>query len=234
MTSLSRVPSIEPLADRPKTMGWMTTFNDLITLLMVFFVLLFALSSIDIQRYHKFRRTLQSATGILLEERNTSVGILTADAPVQAAATVDAPIAAHHLEALVETEGLEAEYTHGGVRITLSDTLLFASGSAQLTAEGLKMLERIGSMIETSRRAVRVEGHTDDVPIETARFPSNWELSTQRAVNVVKYFIDHAKVEPKRLSAAGYGASRPRVANDSRAARTRNRRVEIILGAYTP
>jgi chemotaxis protein MotB len=224
-----RGKSTEMVADRPKHLGWITTFNDLITLLMVFFVLLFALSSIDLQRYKQFQGTLQSSMGVLHEGRGTSVNVVGGDQPIRPT-TAETEEAGRNFAALSQTEGLEAEYTPRGIRLTLSDELLFASGSAQLTDQGLKMLDRVGMVIKALERTIRVEGHTDDLPIATYRFPSNWELSTQRAVNVVKYFSDRAGIAPDLLSAAGYGESRPREANDSPAARSRNRRVEIILG----
>ena len=76
---------------------------------------------------------------------------------------------------------------------------------------------------------MRVEGHTDNIPIQTARFPSNWELSVARAVNVVKYFAEVSNIDPQRLSAVGYGESRPVAANDTASNRVKNRRVEILL-----
>jgi chemotaxis protein MotB len=222
--------STEMVADRPKHPGWITTFNDLITLLMVFFVLLFALSSIDMHRYKKFQGTLQSTMGVLHEGRDTSVNVVGGDQPIQLQTTAETAEMGRSFATLNQTEGLEAEFTPRGIQLTLSDELLFASGSAQLTDQGLKMLDRVGVAIKALERTVRVEGHTDDLPIATHRFPSNWELSTQRAVNVVKYFSDRAGIAPDLLSAAGYGASRPREVNDSPVARSRNRRVEIILG----
>ena len=84
-------------------------------------------------------------------------------------------------------------------------------------------------MIKKTKYYVRVEGHTDDTPINTKRFPSNWELSTARAVNVVKHFVESGKVVPQRMSAAGYGESKPLFSNDTRDHKARNRRVEITL-----
>ena len=84
-------------------------------------------------------------------------------------------------------------------------------------------------MIQKTSNHVRVEGHTDNVPINTKRFPSNWELSTSRAVNVIKYFIRQRKVKPQRLSAVGYGESKPVFSNDTPENRARNRRVEIVI-----
>jgi chemotaxis protein MotB len=135
---------------------------------------------------------------------------------------------------LRRTDGLEAEYTARGIQLTLNDEMLFTTGSAQLTESGMKMLVRVGAVIRSLERSVQVEGHTDLRPIATTQFPSNWELSTQRAVNVVKYFVERVGIPPQLLSAAGYGESRPREADDSASAHSRNRRVEIILGERVP
>ena len=89
---------------------------------------------------------------------------------------------------------------------------------------------KVSSIIRRFNRNIRVEGHTDNRPIATGRYPSNWELSTARATQVVKYLIDPGGIVPSRLSAAGYGDSKPRVDNDTVENRSKNRRVEIILG----
>jgi chemotaxis protein MotB len=108
--------------------------------------------------------------------------------------------------------------------------LLFQSGSASLTEEGLRLLGQINAVIKPLQRQVRVEGHTDDRPIATTRYPSNWELSAARAIGVVNYFSNQGGMPASRLSAAGYGAFKPRGANDNEVQRAANRRVEIILG----
>jgi chemotaxis protein MotB len=90
-------------------------------------------------------------------------------------------------------------------------------------------LDKIADALDKIPYAVRVEGHTDNVPIQTRGFPSNWELSVARAVNVVKYFAEVSNIDPKRLSAVGYGESRPVASNDTRPNRAKNRRVEIFL-----
>ncbi|MBT8339421.1 MAG: flagellar motor protein MotB, partial [Desulfatitalea sp.] len=124
----------------------------------------------------------------------------------------------------------EARYTPQGIQLTLDEALLFPSARAQLTGEGLAMLEQISRAIKPLNRHIRVVGHTDDRPIRSRRFASNWELSAARAVSVVAFFIQQGGIAPTRLSAAGYGASRPRAPNDTPGNRARNRRVEIILG----
>lgn len=214
-------------------MVWMTTFNDLMTLLMVFFVLLFAMGSLDSQRFQNFQNGLQSAMGVLNEGRHAAEGLISdrqgavADRPVEESPAGDRPA---DFQELIRTTGLEAEYTHKGIRLTLNDQLLFQSGSAALTEDGLRLLGQIIAVVKPMQRQVRIEGHTDDRPIATSRYPSNWELSTARAIGVVNFFIDHGGIPASFFSAAGYGSFRPRVPNDSEAHRAVNRRVEIILG----
>jgi chemotaxis protein MotB len=213
--------------------GWLTTFNDLATLLMVFFVLLFAMGSLDARRFKNFQNALQSAMGILHEGRRVPVGLISDETKIEAPSTETSQAPADSndpLEQIQKTQGLEAKYTPRGIQLTLNDSLLFQSGSATLTADGENLLRRVSRIIEPIGRRVRVEGHSDNVPIATARYPSNWELSTARAVNVVKYFVQQGRIDPGLLSAVGYADVKPRVSNDSEAQRAKNRRVEIILG----
>ncbi len=219
------------------SMSWLTTFNDMVTLLMVFFVLLFTLGSMDAKRFKHFQSSLQSAMGVLYEGRNAPVGLIssetvtTGDGDESAVDPASAPVDPFDpFDALRLTEGLEAVYTPKGIQLTLNDRLLFGSGSAQLTMDGLLLLAEISRIIKPLGREIRVEGHTDDRPISTALYPSNWELSTARAIRVVKYLVESGRIAPDLLSAAGYGDSKSRVPNDSEAHRARNRRVEIILG----
>lgn len=207
---------------------WLTTFNDLITLLMVFFVLLFAMGNMDVNRFQRFQNALQSAVGVLNAGKQAPVGILS-EKSSDASSHLSADQASDELNQLDHTSGLEAEYTKRGIQLILNDELLFTSGSARLTRRGVALLNKVARIIGPLNRRVRVEGHTDNVPISTERYPSNWELSTARAVEVVKYLSRNGDVPARNLSAAGYGASRPRAENDSKSGRSKNRRVAIIL-----
>lgn len=213
--------------------GWLTTFNDLATLLMVFFVLLFAMGSLDVRRFKNFQNGLQSAMGVLYEGQHAPVGLISEATKTEAPSTETSQAPADSndsLEQIQQTQGLEATYTARGIQLTLNDSLLFQSGRATLTADGERLLQRVSRIIKPIGRRIRVEGHSDNIPITTARYPSNWELSTARAVNVVKYFIHQGRIDPRLLSAVGYADVKPRVSNDSKAQRAKNRRVEIILG----
>jgi chemotaxis protein MotB len=214
------------------TQSWLVTFNDMITLLMVFFVLLFAMSGMDSKRFDRAKNALQSALGVLNGGQHALDGIVssrnnTLSPPVETAAEESA--AADQGKSLKGTAGIQAEYTPKGIHLTLDDKLLFASGSAHLSEGGAALLDKVARVIKPLRRRIRVEGHTDNRPIATPLYPSNWELSTARAISVVKYMIDRAGIAPQSLSAAGYGDSRPLEKNDSQAHMARNRRVEIIL-----
>jgi chemotaxis protein MotB len=210
---------------------WLTTFNDMITLLMVFFVLLFSMSSLDVQHFNNFQNALQSAMGILHPGQHSPDGTIAKAGrdPSLPAGTDDVNETGRPLNPLHDTDGLEAEYTPKGIHLTLNDNLLFKSGSARLTLKGRALLDKVVNIIGPLGRYIRIEGHTDDVPIATHQYPSNWELSTARAISVVKHMQDDGAVPPQRLSAAGYGASKPRVANNSKENRAKNRRVDIIL-----
>jgi chemotaxis protein MotB len=254
-------------------MAWLTTFNDLMTLLMVFFVLMFSMGTIDSRKIKKFQHTLQSGLGMLLAGKEVKVGVIEplvrriaednrtveeliedlkkdyhelsgsdsetdsiedeslddsslsdGDKPERTPGRVD-----HALDALTIDPDIKVTYTEKGARVTLENKILFKLGIADINPEGLPTLDKIIRVIEKSPNPARVEGHTDNIPIHTEKFPSNWELSVARAVNVVKYFIEGGGIDPGRLSAVGYGDSRPLYPDDSQEARARNRRVEIVI-----
>lgn len=140
------------------------------------------------------------------------------------------------------TAGLKNEIAAGQVQISqlkgkltlnMVDQILFDSGSADVKAEGKKVLDKVGEALnKVADKDVRIEGHTDNKPLSAAlqsKFPSNWELSTARATSVSRYLIEHDGVDPKRLGAAGYGEFRPKESNDTAEGRAKNRRIEIIL-----
>lgn len=225
------------------SVGWLTTFNDLMTLLMVFFVLIFTLGSTDVNMMKEFQFALRSGLGILGEGSRMSIAIKQSATPISLQGQLtqaqgetvpeDEPVEADTIdEALGEfaaQPGVNVRYSEEGAHISFEDGLFFNFGKADLNTSGFALLDKMALLIHKIPSAVRVEGHTDNVPIHTDRFPSNWELSIARAVSVVKYFAAAGKINPQRLSAVGYGESRPLVPNDAPANRARNRRVEIVL-----
>ena len=136
-------------------------------------------------------------------------------------------------EKLNNIDGLEATIVEEGLLVIMGDKVLFKTGMAELELVAHSNLKMLGTVIRDVDCSIRIEGHTDDVPIHTDRYPSNWELSAARAVVVVKYFISECGIAPERLSAAGYADSKPRWPNDNVLHRAKNRRVEITLATQT-
>lgn len=239
-----------PEEPKDATQSWLLTFNDLSTNLMVFFVLVFALSSIDIQKFKEFSGSFQSGMGVLHEGKKVSVKVVPpyepgmapqAHTPGEEAPEVtesDASNEAHEgpksllmeaVKALEGETGVTTLYDQGALRIRLQDTLLFGSGSAEISPAAGPLLGKIARILLQVPLRIRVEGHTDTMPIATDRFPSNWELSIARAVNVLHHLIEPGGIKPERLCAVGYGETRPLFSNDSPETRRVNRRVEIVV-----
>jgi chemotaxis protein MotB len=194
--------------------SWLLPYVDVISLLLAFLILALAMSKVSL---HKFEM-------------------------VSAALTRTAPppsldLLKEKIDQMIELQGLQAQVKtvvdDTGLRMELKNALLFDSGQADITAGGRTAIDRVIKLLPTidSRYQIAIEGHTDDVPIHTARFDSNWDLSSARAINVLKLFTA-AGISPQRLSAQGYAETRPAttVAGDGPAqtrARSENRRVVI-------
>lgn len=211
------------------TAKWLTTFNDLMTLLLTFFVLLFTMSSLDFKKMKTFQSSLQSALGILEPGNMTEVEIR--QVPVNS--LIEHDIYEEMIENLrkdLENEsGVEVCETDAGMMIRFKETILFECGEAELDVGAFEMLNIVAKALKKMDCPITIEGHTDDIPINTQRFPSNWELSTARAVSVVKHLAEVGGIPPRRLSAVGYGESKPLYDNDNPEHQSKNRRVEILL-----
>ncbi|KXS37078.1 MAG: chemotaxis protein MotB [Halomonadaceae bacterium T82-2] len=126
--------------------------------------------------------------------------------------------------------GVEVSRVKGGINLRIQDHLLFGSGDAALTGGGREMINQLVAILQRYDGEISVEGHTDSVPIDTPRFPSNWELSSARATAILRYLVQ-AGIDPERLRAVGYADTRPLQSNRSAAGRAANRRVEVIIHA---
>ncbi|AOQ22871.1 Motility protein B [Moorella thermoacetica] len=218
---------------------WLLTYSDLITLLMIFFVVMYAISDTNAQKMaalaNSLAQTLTGAptTGILTSGGLTSIVPGIAPAPGQGDEGAELARARAELQQYIQQEGLESQVTlnteERGLVVSVADAVLFPKGSADLTPEARALLRQVGRALARLPNYLRVEGHTDNLPINTPAFPSNWELSTARATNVVKVLISEAGIKPERLSATGYGEYRPVAPNNSEADMARNRRVDIVV-----
>jgi chemotaxis protein MotB len=142
--------------------------------------------------------------------------------------------AAQRIKEAVKKEGLEdavkVKVTESGIAVKLSDPIGFDLGESEIKPELIPTLKNICEIVNSlPTTQIRVEGHTDDLPIRSYKFPSNWELSSSRALNVVKFMASDGRIEPSRLSAIGYGEYRPLVPNTSDENRKMNRRIEIFV-----
>ncbi len=223
-------------------MRWLLTYADMITLLLALFIILFAISTISRVKFERLATAISGGfsgtdalnqppgTGNLGKARGlTEQSRLDDEAVlanlVEVKARLDRYIAEQRLQSKVQTR----IDTQGLVITLLSDKAYYDSGSAQLRPETKRLLDVVGAQIVAVRNDVRVEGNTDDVPIATASYPTNWELSAARATGVTRYLVERDRIVPTRISFAGYGEYRPRVANDSAAHRQQNRRVDIVI-----
>lgn len=213
---------------------WLITYADLITLLLAYFVVMFAISQTDLEKFQKLAAAMRQAFNVIVDP-----GVLEGTSQPGTGFFMDLPTRnraymriSSTLAQLARERGLEGQLSvntkREGVVISISTSVLFDSGSAQIRPESRPALDAIAELIRDMPNEVRVAGHTDDIP-PLPKWPSNWELSTARAVQVVKYLITEGEVDPRRLSAIGYAEYRPLFPNDTPEHRQKNRRVEILI-----
>ncbi|MCK5256973.1 MAG: OmpA family protein, partial [Deltaproteobacteria bacterium] len=220
------------------TMKWMVTFSDLITLLLTFFVLLLTMCSLEAGKVQQFQAACTDAMGVLLEgkfsevqERIISSSNKHIDEQALKMENLLRQFSGIKTMLISKDKGrrLKFKELERGLSIVIRDDLLFGSGKSEINPEGISVLRDIGSKFENFEGRVIVEGHTDNVSISTEKFPSNWELSISRAVNIVRFLAEEVGVKLIKMSAVGYADTKPVVSNDTSENRRKNRRVEIIL-----
>jgi len=242
---------------------WLVSYADFMTLLFATFVVLYALSQVDISAYGDLQDSLKKAfaSPSLLEGSDSilpgaSSGIMAGtvgeggNGPGNPSESFVPPIMEYlnakyeeksfkdiqkdieKMDKAGEIEGVEVTIDDRGLHINLKDSdLFFHSGEAKLKPATFKTLDKIADLIKKkfARHLVRIEGHTDNIPIRSNSFPSNWELSSARACSVARYFIETKDFDPGLIAAIGYANNKPLVANNSEKNRRKNRRVEIIV-----
>lgn len=214
---------------------WLVSYADLVTLLLAFFTTLYAASTVDATKLEPLSSSLQHAFDAPVQATTAPEhGEPTLVPPVEIVARQSAMEALRRkldaalAEAIAERR-VEVIQDVRGLVISLPDDAAFPSASTGMAPAALEMIDRVAGTVQQLSNPIRIEGHTDDVPIQTARYGSNWELSTARASSVVAHLIREAGIEPARLSAAGYGEFHPRVPNTSLENRARNRRIDIVV-----
>lgn len=224
---------------------WLVSYADFITLLFAFFTMMYGMSTVDAK---KFRAVAQAMQIAFEREAPGALGRIGVGDPMQpndggdgllpgargfgpgsgdALAMLEREISAR-LGAAIALHQVSVQRDARGLVISIREAGSFQTGRADLSPTAIDVLNEIGAAIAGSDHPIRVEGHTDDVPIRTDRFASNWELSTARATNVIAHLVSTG-AGPQRLSAAGYAEFHPYVPNDSEAHRASNRRVDIVI-----
>lgn len=223
---------------RPKknTGNWIVTYSDLVTLLLVFFVLMYVLTpSIDQSTFDNFISFFNNSTGVMdqtsaVQQNNSDDSD---DAEIEEVREeinnewvyVEDFLEMHGLSAHVEIEG-----SMDGIKITLSDSLTFESGSSELLPVAESVLGIIAEMFDERIAKTEVQGHTDDVPIsKNSLYRSNWHLGAARAVTVVEFLRNRSELRPENFKASSFGEFRPISTNETLTGRRQNRRVEIYV-----
>jgi len=206
------------------TPGWIMTFGDTMSLLLTFFVMLFAATALNETKVEQGLGSLKGSLGGIVE------GIKKESIVPQEKGEMERM--AEEIEEYITSQGLGEEVkinlSPEGTVISLTSPILFDLGKADLKKEALPVLDKVAVLIRNMPNEVNVEGHTDNLPIHTRRFPSNWELSAARAISVANYLIKKG-VSPERIGTIGYADSHPLFPNDTPEHRALNRRVEILI-----
>ncbi|OUM94800.1 MAG: flagellar motor protein MotB [Thermobacillus sp. ZCTH02-B1] len=245
---------------------WLVPYADLLTLLLALFIVMYAISSVDVQKFQEMSRAFniafhsgigvldQSAAYISVDQMQNatdtirisgSQGYTGKDGTVSEAARLAEQelkefrklhdqISEYIRQNNLTTE-LDVQLNHTSLLIVISDNALFASGKADLTPEARELGVAIGQMLKNfPGYEISVEGHTDNRPIHTREFESNYELSAKRAINFMRVLIEAGDLDPRLVSSTGYGEFRPVATNDTPEGRAKNRRVEVkILRKFT-
>ncbi|MBC9824479.1 flagellar motor protein MotB [Carnobacterium inhibens] len=211
--------------------GWMTTFSDLMSLLLTFFILLYSMSSVSAEKFEAAAKSMQSAFGggESMIEGSTVVDTETSEETIDPELVKMYNEVVAFLEMKEMTSQASVEYDQDGIYVNIQESILFGSGSAIIADSGKNTLNDLGELIQQFDNAVVIEGYTDNVPMNNNNFSSNWELSTGRALSVLRYLSEERNVDPTRLAAKGYGEYHPIVPNDSESNKAKNRRVNIVL-----
>ena len=232
---------------------WLVSYADFITLLFAFFVVMYAISSVNEGKYKVLSNSLTNAFRNVTGQVGGQPILVTPGSPPVAARPVSKPdklvdqkkveqrqkmksvakdiMAA--LQPLVAQGKVRLLETARGVTIEINDSVLFAAGQAKLQPASVSALSVIAGVLANTDFPVTIEGHTDNIPINTAQYPSNWELSALRATTVLRLFNDNG-VGAERLTAIGYGETRPVETNTTPEGRARNRRVSILIDSDRP
>ena len=219
--------------------GWLATFGDLMSLLLTFFVLLLSFSNTEIVKFRTMAGSVRNALGmksdIAISDVPMGKTLMPFEDPLQGEGgdgKDPKQEVKERIHEILKESGLEAEgaveINERGVLLQLQGDLLFGSGSASLNAKSVPLLDRLAAYSSTVSHSIEVDGHTDDIPIATMIYPSNWELSAARAGSAVRYLAEKG-VPPARMRATGHADTVSVAPNSTPGGRAKNRRIEILF-----
>ncbi|QCX32343.1 chemotaxis protein MotB [Caloramator sp. E03] len=226
---------------------WLTTYSDMVTLILTFFVLLYSFSQIDNIKFKAIAMSLAKSfgatSGYIVNGGNIAPTPVEANPALEKDSSGDISLdnvkinetekIYKQVENFIKANKLQGKVSikqdARGVVIELQEKILFDSGSAQIKKESFPLLEKISELLSSFPNEVIVEGHTDNVPINRGYYQTNWELSTDRAVKVVRYFTEVRKLNPTKFMAVGCGEFKPIDTNSTAEGRQKNRRVNILI-----
>lgn len=240
---------------------WLVSYADFITLLFAFFVVMYAISQSDLAKLKSVSESIRQAFnaeavdqqgrssgktlnqfdptaaqgGLLLDMPSGKVNIMSPDyEDLKRVADIIEESVSYELGDADIAEKMQIIYDDRGLVVRLSAKNFFEPGSAEVKPEALPILDQMAKVLKTVKRHIRVEGHTDNIAVQSDYFPSNWELSTARSAWVVRYFIKKYRFDPKYLTVAGYAEYHPVAPNTTEEGRSKNRRIEIIVLSKEP
>lgn len=214
---------------------WLTTYSDLVTLLLCFFVLLFSFSSVDAEKFQSIMQSFQGGSGVL--SGGTTLDILPNIDDDGLDVDSELEDLKGYLEEYVDSLGLGdriiIQTEERGIIIRFMDNIFFDSGSANIKKESFDILKSVAQVLNREEfldKQIKIEGHTDSEPMyRPPMFPTNWELSSARAVNVLRYLVEIEDIDGKRVSNSGYSYYRNIAPNDTPENKAKNRRVDIVI-----
>lgn len=222
---------------------WLTTYSDMVTLLLCFFVLMLSFANTDAQKFKEVLGAVKDAFGVQKEilvmgrEGGQPHPIRMEGAPSQA--EVEKNRLVNLLQTRMEGEGLQKNVfispDKNGVKMEIMELMgnvMFKAGDSKLLPDAERLFMKMIPVIKDTPYKVTVQGHTDDIPITNSFYPSNWELSSSRAASVVRFFIQNGQLEAERFTAVGCAHTQPLVENDTPENRSKNRRVSIIIELF--
>lgn len=220
--------------------SWLLPYSDLLTLLLALFIVMFAISEVDNQKLQliseQFNAIFSGGSGPIEQSGTTPVVTPPEGSPAIDPYTVEDHQLAEikkSIEAAIEKSGyadkVELFLNKDGLQISIRDVMLFNSGEAEILPNVSSLLLEMSKMLNTMDNRIIVVGHTDNVPIQSGKFRSNWDLSVIRAINVMNFLVDQGNLSPKRFSVQGYGEYAPKYDNSTAEGRAGNRRVEVLL-----